>query len=77
LSGGALIIGSLHGRASAEEDDTECNRLVTLYRDRFLAHFATTRCQDLRDGGFGSAGQWPCSELVHQAVRILWGVLSE
>ena len=77
LSGGALIIGSLHGRASADEDDAECNRLVSLYRDRFLAHFGTTRCQDLRDGGFGSEGQWPCSELVFQATRILWGVLSE
>lgn len=77
LSGGALIIGALHGRVSVEEEDTECYRLVSLYRDRFLAHFGTTCCQELRDSGFGSEGQWPCSDLVDQATRILWGVLSE
>jgi hypothetical protein len=70
-------IGALHGRASIDEEDTECNRLVSLYRDRFLAHFGTTRCFDLRASGFGSEGQWPCSALVEQATRILWQVLSE
>ena len=26
---------------------------------------------------YGSDGQWPCSLLVEQATRILWGVLDE
>jgi C_GCAxxG_C_C family probable redox protein len=77
LSGGALIIGALHGRASVDEEDTECYRRMSLYRDRFLAHFGTTRCTDLRASGYGSEGQWPCSSLVEQATRILWQVLSE
>lgn len=77
LSGGALIIGALHGRASADEDDTECNRRVSLYRDQFLERFGTTRCFDLRESGYGSEGRWPCSALVDQATRILWQVLSE
>ena len=77
LSGGTLIIGSLHGRTSASEDDSECNRLVCVYRERFLQHFGTTRCQDIRDSGYGSDGQWPCSTLVEQAARILWQVLDE
>jgi C_GCAxxG_C_C family probable redox protein len=77
LSGGALIIGALHGRTSADEDDTECNRRVSLYRERFLEHFGTTRCFDLRESGYGSEGRSPCSALVDQATRLLWQVLSE
>ena len=77
LSGGALIIGALYGRTSADEDDAECNRRVCLYRERFLERFGTTRCFDLRESGYGSEGRWPCSALVDQATRILWQVLSE
>jgi C_GCAxxG_C_C family probable redox protein len=77
LSGGTLIIGSLYGRTSADEDDSECNRRVCAYREQFLRHFGTTRCQDIRDSGYGSDGQWPCSTLVEQAALILWRVLDE
>jgi C_GCAxxG_C_C family probable redox protein len=77
LSGGAMAIGALYGRASVDEEDTECYRRVSLYRDRFLARFGTTRCADLRASGYGSEGRWPCSVLVEQATRILWQALSE
>jgi C_GCAxxG_C_C family probable redox protein len=77
LSGGTLIIGSLHGRITADEDDSECNRLVCAYRERFLRYFGSSRCQDIRDSGYGSDGQWPCSALVEQAALILWQVLDE
>jgi C_GCAxxG_C_C family probable redox protein len=77
LSGGVLMIGALYGRTSVDEDDDECYRRVCLYRDRFLEHFGTTRCFDLRESGFGSEGLWPCAALVEQATRILWQVLSE
>lgn len=75
LSGGALIIGALYGRTSADEDDAECNQRVTDYRDRFLQLFGTTCCQELRDSGYGSDGRWPCSVLVEGATRILCQVL--
>ena len=75
LGGGALIIGALYGRTSAAEDDTQCNRRVCEYRDRFLQQFGTTCCQELRDSGYGSQGQWPCSVLVEGATRILYEVL--
>jgi C_GCAxxG_C_C family probable redox protein len=77
LSAGTLIIGSLYGRTSADEDDSECNRRVCAYREQFLQHFGTTRCQDIRDSGYGSNGQWPCSALVEQAARMLCRVLDE
>lgn len=77
LSGGVLMIGALYGRASLDEDDSECNRRVTEYRERFLRQFGTTCCQELRDRGYGSEGQWPCSELVERAAGALWQVLSE
>lgn len=77
LSGGSLIIGSLYGRTSADEDDSECNQRVSLYREWFCQQFGSTRCQDIRDSGYGSDGQWPCSLLVEQATRILWRVLAE
>jgi C_GCAxxG_C_C family probable redox protein len=77
VSGGALLIGALYGRASVDEDEEECYRRVCLYRDRFIAHFGTTRCLDLRESGYGSEGKWPCSLLVEQATRMLWEVLSE
>ncbi len=77
VSGGALLIGALYGRTSVDEDEDECYRRVCLYRDRFIKHFGTTRCFDLRESGFGSEGQWPCSLLVEQATRMLWEVLSE
>jgi C_GCAxxG_C_C family probable redox protein len=76
LSGGAVIIGALYGRTSPEEDDAECNRRVSEYRARFLHEFGTTCCQELRDSGYGSEGQWPCSVLVDGATRILWHVLA-
>ena len=77
LSGGSLIIGVLYGRTSPQEDDTESNRLVSDYRDRFLQEFGTTCCQELRDSGYGSEGRWPCSVLVERATRMLWQVLGE
>lgn len=75
LSGGALMISALYGRTSPDEDDSECNRRVTEYRDRFLQQFGTTCCQELRDRGYGSEGQWPCSQLVEGATGTLWQVL--
>jgi C_GCAxxG_C_C family probable redox protein len=76
LSGGSMIIGALHGRTSPDDDDAECNRRVSEYRARFLQEFGTTCCQELRDNGYGSEGQWPCSVLVEGATGILWDVLA-
>ena len=75
LSGGVLLIGGLYGRTDANQDDEECNRLVCVYRERFIQIFGTSRCTDIRDRRYGSEGQWPCSVLVERAARILLGIL--
>jgi C_GCAxxG_C_C family probable redox protein len=77
LSGGAMLIGGVYGRTGPEQDDAECNRLVCAYRERFEAGLGTTRCFDLRESGFGSEGEWPCSTLVDRAAGILLEVLAE
>jgi C_GCAxxG_C_C family probable redox protein len=77
LSGGALLIASLYGRTSADENDDECNRLVCVYRERFIEAFGTSRCCDIRESGYGSEGRWPCSTLVERATIILLDVLGE
>ena len=75
LSGGVLIIGALYGRTRPDQDDEECSRLVSTYRERFLEEFGTTCCADLRERGFGSEGRWPCSTLVARSATILLDLL--
>lgn len=75
LSGGTMIIGAQYGRTLPEEDDSECNRLVCLFRDRFVEAFGTARCCELRESGYGSDGQWPCSTLVERATKLLLDTL--
>jgi C_GCAxxG_C_C family probable redox protein len=77
LSSGILLIGAIHGRISPEEDDSTCARLAAKYRENFLQAFGTTRCEEIRDSGYGSEGKWPCSELVERAAGILLKVLNE
>ena len=74
---GTLIIGALYGRTRPDEDDDECGRLVCVFRDRFIEAFGYTPCFKLRENGYGSDGQWPCSTLVERSARILLEVLAE
>jgi len=75
LSGGIMVIGLLYGRSEVDGADEECERLSTLYRERFLKEFGYTICQDLRDNWRGKPGQENCSDLVAKASRILLDVL--
>jgi C_GCAxxG_C_C family probable redox protein len=77
LSGGVLVIGGQYGRVDPEDDDEACYRRVCAYRDRFRQAFGTTRCADIRAGGYGSDGIWPCSSLVEQAAHILLEILDQ
>ncbi len=77
LSGGALILGALYSRNSDEEDDEACNQRVQRYRERFIQEFGTSRCSDIRQNGYGSDGEFPCSVLVERATHILWDIVYE
>ncbi len=76
LSGGVLLIGALYGRTQPDEDDGECRRLATEYRERFAQELGATRCCDLRASGYGSDGTQPCSTLVGRAARILLQIMT-
>lgn len=76
LSGGALIIGAIHGRTRPDEDDSLCRNLVARYRERFAQELGSTCCQALRDSGYGSDGTTPCSVLVGQATGVLLETLA-
>jgi C_GCAxxG_C_C family probable redox protein len=77
LSGGILLIGALHGRTGADEDDSRCMRLASLYREQFAQTMGSTRCGELRARRYGSSGTSPCATLVEQAVYILLEMLAD
>ena len=76
LSGGVLLIGAIHGRTSPEEDDSSCTHLAAKYREEFIRTFGATKCQEIRESGYGSDGKRSCPELVERAASILLEVLS-
>jgi C_GCAxxG_C_C family probable redox protein len=77
FSMGVAVISGLYGRVSEEEDDQDCQDLVTLYRERFLERFGTLRCVDLRESGYGSENAEPCSKLAERGVQVLLEVIEE
>ena len=68
LSSGALLIGAIHGRTRANEDDRQCQKLVTEYRQRFTSELGATLCCTLRANGYGTDGKPSCSALVERAA---------
>ena len=76
LSSGALLIGALHGRTRANEDDRRCQKLVAEYRLRFASELGATLCCTLQATGYGTGGKPSCSVLVERAVRILFDVMN-
>jgi C_GCAxxG_C_C family probable redox protein len=75
LSGGVMVLGLIYGRFSPDQDDGQCMQLVERYWKLFEEHFGTTRCQLLREKGFGSDGIRPCCELVNESIRLFRGIL--
>jgi C_GCAxxG_C_C family probable redox protein len=76
LTGGAMVIGALHGRVVAAQNDDLAQSLMTTYRDRFRAEFGTTCCGPIRDWVQSPAGPGTCAVVVERAARILLDVLS-
>ncbi|MBN1661155.1 MAG: C_GCAxxG_C_C family protein [Anaerolineae bacterium] len=76
LSGGAMVIGALHGRTDSAQNDDLAQSLTVAYRDRFQAEFGTTCCGPLRDWVQGPGGPGTCAAVVERAARILLDVLA-
>lgn len=76
LSGGVLVIGAAHGRARPDDDASPCRALVAAFRERFIDVFGATRCQDLRDRGFGST-ETPCRVVVMATTLLLLDMLAQ
>jgi hypothetical protein len=72
-----MVIGGLHGRSHLREDDTHCQELAGLYRDRFAQELGSVYCHELRAEKYGSLGQEPCSVLVERAAHILLTLLED
>jgi C_GCAxxG_C_C family probable redox protein len=78
LSGGVMVIGAVHGRTSAEEDDEVAIELSARYRQQFLETFGYTQCSALREKVVDApGGPSSCGELVEQAAKILIAVLDD
>jgi C_GCAxxG_C_C family probable redox protein len=75
FSGGLMVIGALHGREHASDNDDHCLTLTKQYRERFLSYFGSLRCKDLREEWVGKPGQTDCAELTAQAVGLLVEVI--
>ena len=78
VSGAAIILGLLYGRTIPDEAlMIRCKRLISEQRDRFVAEFGTTVCQELRDAQFGADEQNPCSAMIAPAAFMLLDILEE
>ena len=72
LFGGILIIGAIFGRARPYEDDERAYQESVHYKEKFIKEFKGTRCQEIKDTGYGSQGTQPCSVLVGEAVKVFF-----
>jgi len=73
LSGGALMLGALHGRASSAESDDELRALVCELRQRFIEFAGSSQCQAIRD----SLPDQPerCLPILEGGIRLLVEIL--
>ncbi|MBI9045569.1 MAG: SUMF1/EgtB/PvdO family nonheme iron enzyme [Anaerolineaceae bacterium] len=78
VSGAAIILGLIYGRTINDEAlMIRCKRLIAEQRDRFVAEFGTTVCQELRDAQFGADEDNPCSAMIAPAAFMLLDILEE
>jgi C_GCAxxG_C_C family probable redox protein len=69
LSGGAMVIGALHGRTNPKADKYRCYTLMADYRQRFIDRFGSSCCGDLYQGPIA------CTQIVQEAALMLLEVL--
>jgi C_GCAxxG_C_C family probable redox protein len=77
LSGGAMVIGALHGRTQADADDGHCAALVAKYAERFRQELGSSNCGVLLAIGYGNEEEPTCLDLVQHAALLLLDVLEK
>jgi len=77
LSGGLMVIGALHGRATLAESDMPALRLAARYRERFAREMGATRCAAVYKRVHSERGLGSCALLVERAARILLDLLEK
>ena len=78
LSVGVMLIGALHGRDRADQDNARVKALVQHYRQRFQAEFGATTCEMLTQRiEAGHDGFDDCAQVGERAAEILLDVLEQ
>lgn len=70
LSGGAVIVGALHGRTDPTVSMARSDTLLTDYRQQFIERFGTTCCRTICEGSI------PCTQVVQEAAVMLLSLLN-
>jgi len=77
LTGGVLAIGLLCGRSTPEQGREEAYRISAAYRERFMARFGASICQNLRNSFSTDDTRTACRSLTAEAAGMLYDVLLE
>lgn len=77
FSGGIILIGSLYGRITPEDNDELWSSLAVKYRNAFVEQFGGIVCHELRAERYGSSHGRPCYTLVKRAVEIFIDIIEE
>ena len=77
FNGGVMVIGGLHGRTKAGEDDQRAYDLAAQYHQAFLDQFGTTQCDPIRKCFQKPDGSHGCDQVVEWAARTLLHLLAK
>lgn len=77
LSGGVMVIGAVHGRNEAHEDDQKAKELAVRYREGFAEEFGTTRCGPICEEMHAPGSPGSCKFVAERAALVLLEVLGE
>jgi len=78
LNGGAMVLGLLRGRKSAEEKRDEAYALSREFHDRFEANFKYTCCRNLNPHSFDTKEHLRnCIKITGNTAKLLTEFLNE
>lgn len=66
-----MVLGLMHGRESAAQDDQAAAEVVRRWRETFLAHFRYTQCEPIYRLVREPAGPGTCAVVAGEAAGLL------